>query len=218
MDVKLLSYGTEEDFIYNPLIQKNKKYYIMTREPECKIIKDSNSFIASEALTLARFLHAKVVLGFPMLESPLTFLSLQKLIDHLRKKDKEGLDGEASKKNEEESKWITIPESEYAQHSRTKCMKCSAIPKFEVLWAEGIAHAWFCKTHLKEFIKEHLEDCKKEGFALDIDQVKEIDGEASKRMRENSNPDILKKILSSFDKFTDSAFDKSHYWKIKTNE
>jgi len=36
------------------------------------------------------------------------------------------------------------------RHSREKCMECDKSPFYECLWAEGIAHAWFCRKHFKE--------------------------------------------------------------------
>lgn len=38
-----------------------------------------------------------------------------------------------------------------ARHSVKRCMSCKSAPTVEVRWAEGMAHAWFCKTHLAAF-------------------------------------------------------------------
>jgi len=37
---------------------------------------------------------------------------------------------------------------------RDQCMNCSAAPTVEVLWADGIARAWFCERHLEEWRSE----------------------------------------------------------------
>jgi len=76
-------------------------------------------------------------------------------------------------------------------YSRKKCMKCDRPPEYEVLWAEGMGHAWFCSKHLKEFYNKHKEECSREGYAIDIDAIKKIDnGIASEKFRDNKNPII----------------------------
>lgn len=83
---------------------------------------------------------------------------------------------------------LPILDSEISKgrHSRTKCMICSKTPEIEVLYAEGKAHAWFCKEHYKEWES-------KEAFKLDgkpvtnkkiVNTVREIDGEASGKWSE----------------------------------
>jgi bifunctional non-homologous end joining protein LigD len=73
---------------------------------------------------------------------------------------------------------------EAAKHSFDKCMECNKPPEYEVQWAEGMAHAWFCASHLKSWLKE--------GDAWDsVNTVKEvIDGKAQKNPIKNTNPDI----------------------------
>lgn len=77
------------------------------------------------------------------------------------------------------------------KHALDKCMECEASPEYEVLWAEGRAHAWFCKKHLKEWAGE--------SDWHDVDSCKEIkDGRAADKFAENSNLNIwdeLKKEL-----------------------
>ena len=46
-------------------------------------------------------------------------------------------------------------ETEEAQHARNKCMSCDDPPTTDVLWAEGIGHAWFCDGCYTAWEKEH---------------------------------------------------------------
>lgn len=39
-----------------------------------------------------------------------------------------------------------------------KCMLCDAMPTTEVLWAGGIAHAWFCSLHFGEWRAKHEQE------------------------------------------------------------
>ena len=87
---------------------------------------------------------------------------------------------EATRDNANSDFWIIHKES---KHSHDKCMKCSEPPKYELLWAEGMGHAWFCESHYKSWSKEHKGD---------IDSVKEVkEGKASNKFQENTNPNIL---------------------------
>jgi len=93
-----------------------------------------------------------------------------------------------------------------SQHKRTECMMCSKSPEYEVLWAEGMAHAWFCKKHFKEWLSS---DCKEHsgGFS-DVDYVKEIkDGVASKKFGDNPNPNIIEKLKEEFGKAEEGNID-----------
>ncbi|MBI2020148.1 hypothetical protein HYS94_01890 [Candidatus Daviesbacteria bacterium] len=47
-------------------------------------------------------------------------------------------------------------------YASDKCMECKMSPVIELLWAEGMAHAWFCDKHYKEFKKEHSDDISSE--------------------------------------------------------
>lgn len=86
-----------------------------------------------------------------------------------------------------------------AQHKRTECMSCSKPPEYEVLWAEGMGHAWFCKVHFKEWISEENEEHT--GGFTDVDYVKEVkDGVAAKKFSENTNPNIRDKLKAEFAK------------------
>lgn len=49
---------------------------------------------------------------------------------------------------------------QYSQYARDKCMDCSEPPTVEILWAEGMAHAWFCDKHFQEWVSKG--DNKKE--------------------------------------------------------
>jgi hypothetical protein len=87
-----------------------------------------------------------------------------------------------------------------AKHRRDNCMLCSAAPEYEVLWAEGMAHAWFCEKHLKEWLRESVASCAEEGFFnknCELNSVKKLDNkEASKKWGENKNANILNSFLS----------------------
>jgi len=71
-----------------------------------------------------------------------------------------------------------------ARHRRDQCMECSKPPVYEVLWAEGMAHAFFCEDCFKTWAFEG--DGKGE-----VNSVKEIkESEASKNFKDNTNPNI----------------------------
>jgi len=68
------------------------------------------------------------------------------------------------------------------RHSHSKCMSCNSKPTVEVLWAEGMGHAWFCDKHYSEWKKAHRGD---------IDSMKKIsNGEASKKFSDNKNSNL----------------------------
>ena len=104
-----------------------------------------------------------------------------------------------TKENEEVNSKVST--KELSRHRRDRCMICANLPVFEVSWAEGMAHAWFCEKHFKKFVKDSLVPCLKAGedimnCASDIVGVKEInDGEASKRYADNKNPDVHTKFI-----------------------
>jgi hypothetical protein len=103
-------------------------------------------------------------------------------------------------------KVIEINEPKFAEefykegrHSREKCMECDKPPEYEVLWAEGMAHAWFCKEHFKEWAGQ--ENKKHTGGFTDIDSVKEVkDGVAAKKFGDNPNPNIRDELKKEFEK------------------
>ena len=79
-------------------------------------------------------------------------------------------------------------EAEHARHKHDQCMECVKSPKYEVLWAEGYGHAWFCEPHFKRWAT------KGDGKG-DICSVKEIkEGEAAKKFKDNTNPNIWEKL------------------------
>lgn len=79
-----------------------------------------------------------------------------------------------------------------AKHAFDKCMKCSKPPEYEMLWADGRAHAWFCEKHLKEFIDG--EHDRKNGS--DIPWIKEVvEEKALKHPTENTNPNIMNRFI-----------------------
>jgi hypothetical protein len=79
-------------------------------------------------------------------------------------------------------------------------MECNATPEYEVLWAEGMGHAWFCEKHLKEWLKASVTRCAEEGFFnkdCELNSVKKLDNkQASKKFGDNKNPNILDSVLS----------------------
>jgi hypothetical protein len=87
-----------------------------------------------------------------------------------------------------------------ARHRPDKCMKCDAAPEYEVLWAEGMGHAWFCEQHLKEWLKASVATCANEGFSnknCELNSIKKLNaGEASVKFAENKNANILNRILA----------------------
>ena len=87
-----------------------------------------------------------------------------------------------------------------ARHRPDKCMSCNAAPEYEVLWAEGMARAWFCEKHLGEWLKASVASCAKEGFSnknCELDSIKKLDNkQASKKFGDNKNPNILDSFLS----------------------
>jgi len=106
---------------------------------------------------------------------------------------------------ESESHFISLLEFyrgiDLARHRKDQCMRCQAPPEFEILWAEGMAHAWLCAKHFEEFAKEHLRQCKEEGFAVDIDSVKRVsDGEVGKKWGDNRNGDIWPEFKAKFNR------------------
>ncbi len=88
-----------------------------------------------------------------------------------------------------------------SRHSRFECMQCSKAPEFELIWAEGMARAWFCAKHFEKWAKEHLKECAKEGFAVDIDYVKQVsDGEVGKKFGDNRNVNVWPEYKAQFNK------------------
>jgi DNA adenine methylase len=90
-----------------------------------------------------------------------------------------------AKRDTENSDFWTLKQE--SAHSKDKCMECSAPPKYEVKWAEGMGHAWFCESHFKSWSEKHKDD---------IDYVKEVkDGRASDKFSDNPNPNIKDTIF-----------------------
>ena len=64
-------------------------------------------------------------------------------------------------------------------------MECDAVPTKEVLWAEGMGHAWFCDKCFNIWKEQDGKD--------DICSLKVItDGEAAKKFADNKNPNLMK--------------------------
>jgi len=93
-------------------------------------------------------------------------------------------------------------------HSRSECMECNNPPEFEVLWAEGMARAWFCKEHFEQWVRASVKNCIKEGYGpnCEIDAVKVVDdGEVGKKWGDNKNTDIWSKLIGEFTKKSDGS-------------
>lgn len=109
-----------------------------------------------------------------------------------------------------------------ARHRRDKCMECTGKPKYEVLWAEGRGHAWFCEKHLKEWVREQAEECLKEGFPnlnCGINAIKKVENnEVAKKWGENKNSDILDKILHEIRPKVDLTLLNKEKQKERTTE
>lgn len=71
-----------------------------------------------------------------------------------------------------------------SRHGQDRCMKCSAPPEVELLWAEGMGHAWFCMKCFKHWATKG--DGKGEVCA--VKKVK--DGKAS-NWKDNTSPNII---------------------------
>ena len=71
-------------------------------------------------------------------------------------------------------------------YSRAKCMECNRPPEVEILWAEGMAHAWFCKKHFKEWKIAIEAENRAQGFDPDeVSAMRELKwGVASKKWSE----------------------------------
>ncbi len=97
-----------------------------------------------------------------------------------------------------------------AKYKRTECMECSAPPTVEVLWAEGMAHAWFCEKHFKEWATKG--DGKGE-----VNSVKAIqDGEANMKFSDNKSPNIEDEYdFLKIHKQTDKDIILMEYGKLK---
>jgi hypothetical protein len=73
-----------------------------------------------------------------------------------------------------------------SKHSFEKCMECDKPPTYEVLWAEGMGHAWFCAECFTEW-------ADKDEIQGDICAVKRVqDGKASSDWKDNKSSDLWK--------------------------
>ena len=77
-----------------------------------------------------------------------------------------------------------------AKYRRDRCMRCEKPPEYEILWAEGMARAWFCEEHLAKWLGE-----SPDRFSQDLSAVKRVvNGEAAKKWKDNPNPDIRSRL------------------------
>ena len=61
-----------------------------------------------------------------------------------------------------------------ARHSRHLCMDCDKSPVVEVLWAEGRAHAWFCKEHFEYWRRREMTTFPDYTYGEDIVAMREV--------------------------------------------
>ncbi len=87
---------------------------------------------------------------------------------------------------------VTEEPEEKARHRRDKCMSCDKAPTIEVLWAEGMAHAWFCKKCYKAWLKES--DMHEVNYEKEI-----LHGIARRKFSDRTSPETLeeKGLLAS---------------------
>jgi len=86
----------------------------------------------------------------------------------------------ATRENKNSDFWVL--KLKEAAHSHSECMECNCSPKYEVLWANGKGHAWFCENHFKSWSASRKDD---------IDYIKEVkDGTAASHFADNNNPNI----------------------------
>lgn len=79
-----------------------------------------------------------------------------------------------------------------AKHSHDRCMHCEKSPLYEVLWANGYGHAWFCESDLKKWATNG------DGFGEILYAKEVVDKIASKKFSENRNPNIWEQIRKKF--------------------
>lgn len=168
----------------NPLNDDFKEaiFYIKPSKYEILKVNESTTFVAPRSnLNITEMPAWMKILDMGKI-SILESTELEKTIEFLGIKLKGVF---VAKRDTESSDFWTIQEE--SRHSRDKCMECSDPPKYEVKWAEGMAHAWFCENHFKTWSAEHKDD---------IDYIKEVkDGRASDKFADNSNPNIKDTIF-----------------------
>lgn len=75
-----------------------------------------------------------------------------------------------------------------AKHKKAQCMECSNLPEVEVLWAEGMGHAWFCKKCFRKWATEG----DGSGEVISVKAIQ--DGKASKNWKDNKTPNVIKEF------------------------
>jgi hypothetical protein len=71
------------------------------------------------------------------------------------------------------------------RHQPDRCMNCDKSPTIEVLWAEGMGHAWFCGPHFEAWKNKTFElNSKVIKYGDDISAQRKINGLASKKWSE----------------------------------
>jgi len=86
---------------------------------------------------------------------------------------------------------------EKVNYRKDKCMMCDKPPEYEVLWAEGMARAWFCKDCLRKWVNSEHD---RRNFS-DINEIKRVEGGAvGEKWKDNTNPDIRDRIKRELSK------------------
>jgi len=79
-------------------------------------------------------------------------------------------------------------------HSPAKCMDCPKPPTVEVLWAEGMAHAWFCDACFEKWKKQKNSMSDIGTNEGDINKVRKLPvNVASKRWSEGPPTKVMEK-------------------------
>jgi DNA adenine methylase len=186
IDSFIIATDQNMDFFFNrnPIEEgfKEAVFYIKPSKYEVIKVNESTTFVAPlsnlNITSMPSWMKVIDIGKISILEST----ELEKTIEFLGDKLK-GIF--IAKRATENSDFWTIQEE--SQHSHDKCMECSDLPKYEVKWAEGMGHAWFCESHFKSWSDIHKGD---------IDYVKEVkDGRASDKFEDNTNPNIKDTIL-----------------------
>lgn len=71
-------------------------------------------------------------------------------------------------------------------HTLDRCMECDQPPTKDVIWANGMAHAWFCDDHFDSWSAEHPGE---------VDRVKPVDGIAMNTKAASMHTGVITEFL-----------------------